>query len=312
VPSDPEIALPIGELNRTVTFLGIKFSLPPSKTRDVWLYPPKTYTSSNDFFAAVEDNISKHSSKNLLLGVHGFNDTFEFATRRLAKFAYDTSYEGTTLLYSWPAGDGIEDYGHDSEVVSDPRQTDQFTDFLEALLIHAHNAGATNVQVIAHSMGNRLLNQAVHMLINRHHEGVLFDAVIMAAPDLPANSFAADVWPKLQRVARRCTLYVCAYDKALFGSKIINNDGPRVGQWSDAGIPIVLSGLETVDAAHVASAFLDFDHDAFVRDSGARDVGVILNEGLDATSRVTRGTLCPPNQGQSWFELAPRTGPCPP
>jgi esterase/lipase superfamily enzyme len=304
IPNGPN-ELPIGEVDHKI-FGILHITADPMK--DVWMYQPKTYPAAVEFFAAVTNDIAQHRLQSVLIGVHGYNNTFEFAGRRLAKLVYDMHYDGTPVLYSWPAGDGPSDYDHDQDRVEENREQESFTDFLEALVFNARLVGAKHIHIVAHSMGNRLLKSAARKLAERQPGIKLFDSVVLAAPDVPVTGFAEDVWPKLQAISGRCTLYVSKYDKAIFGSATLHRDGPRLGQWMNTGIPLLLAGLETIDAAHAGWTFLD--HDYYSRPPGTCDLAALLIDGLAAEKRVLRGCLRKPAPpGGDWFELVPESAP---
>lgn len=298
VPTEQE--LPVGETEAKI----FGFRLKPNRMRDVWMHEPKTFPGAEGFFQRLEKHIATNESRTVLIGVHGYNNTFEFAGRRLVKMMHDMNYSGIPILYSWPAGDGANDYGHDEQRVTEDLEQDNFTEFLEALTDRARRAGAREIHVIAHSMGNRLLKHAVREIAKRKPAIKPFDAVVMAAPDVARDGFAEDVWPKLQAIAGRCALYVSRHDKAVFGSAVVHRDGPRLGQWeeSEKENPFVAKGLETVDAGRAGLTFLH--HDYYIRNEGIRDIAAFLIDGLRADQRTVKGWLKKVTD-KEWFELVP-------
>lgn len=291
--------LPPGEIEGSTW---LSFDLPDNPRDDVWMHRPKEFAGTNEFLAALAEDIPRRAHRSVLIGVHGFNNSFEFAGRRLGKMVHDMNYHGTPVLYSWAAGDGVADYGHDEEQVEQPREVEHFTTFLEQVTLTARAAGARKVHLVAHSMGNRLLRQAAIRLAERHRGGPrLFDTVILAAPDLPQRGFGETIWPSITNIAGRCALYVSAYDRALFGSAKLHRSGPRLGQAGEK--PLVLAGLETIDSSNVKNTFMH--HDNHLRLAGICDLSACLVRDLPPADRVARRLLRIPRgaTAATWYEL---------
>jgi len=304
IPTDRE--LPPGEIEgSTWRWRFIRIDLPDNPRDDVWLFRPKMFANSNEFFAALSADIPKRAHRSLLVGVHGYNNSFEFAGRRLAKMVHDMNYHGTPVLYSWPAGDGVATYGHDEDRIREPQEEEQFADFLEMLVHTARAAGASQIDLVAHSMGNRLLASAAYRFARTHPGIKLFDNVVMAAPDVAKNDFPTTVWPRLQQMAARSALYVSAFDKALFGSQVIHpNIGPRLGHAGEG--PLVVLGLQTIDASQAKDTFIHHDH--HLRLSGICDLSALLIKKWAPEQRVEAGILKRPVAPASralWYELLP-------
>jgi esterase/lipase superfamily enzyme len=304
IPTDRE--LPPGEIEgSTWRWLSIRIDLPDNPRDDVWLFRPKMFANSNEFFTALSADIPKRANRSLLVGVHGYNNSFEFAGRRLAKMVHDMNYHGTPVLYSWPAGDGVGSYGHDEDRIREPQEQEQFADFLEQLVTTARAAGTRQIDLVAHSMGNRLLASAAYRFARTHPGIKIFDNVVMAAPDIAKNDFSTTVWPRLQQMAAKSALYVSAFDKALFGSQVIHpNIGPRLGH--AGGGPLVVLGLQTIDASEAKDTFIHHDH--HLRLSGICDLSALLIKQWTPERRVEAGILKHPEEitaQPSWYLLLP-------
>lgn len=304
MPTDKE--LPPGEIEGSTWFW---FDLPDNPREDVWMQPPSRFGGPSEFSAALVQDIRKRPDRSVLIGVHGFHNTFEFAGRRLAKMVHDMNYHGTPVLYSWPAGEGIEDYGHDEDLVAQPAEIDNFAGFLDLVIATAQEAGARRVHLVAHSMGNRLLQHAAFRLGKLYADSRRtppLDTVVLAAPDIPRRGFAETIWPRLTNFTQHCALYVSAYDRALFGSEKIHRSGPRLGQAGE--VPLVLAGLETIDSSRLKNTFLH--HDDHLRLAGICDLSACLVRSMSPAERVMRGLLHragnPPNA--AWYELLPGDG----
>ena len=110
----------------------------------------------NAFVARVGAGVTASPNRDALMFVHGYNVTFEDAARRAAQITYDLGFSGIPLLYSWPSEGAVLRYAVDENNV---RWTvPHFTEFLKLVLTEI---GARVVHVIAHSMGNRCLTEAL-------------------------------------------------------------------------------------------------------------------------------------------------------
>lgn len=120
--------------------------------------------------------------------------------------------------------------------------------FLEFIQHLAQSPGLEEINVLAHSMGNRLLCRAIPKLIELQRRGqirVPIGHVVLAAADLSTEFFKQHASLYKQLARRRITNYSCAADKALFASKSVHGLG-RVGLEP----PIfVHDGIDTVSAS---------------------------------------------------------------
>jgi esterase/lipase superfamily enzyme len=269
---------------------------------------------SNAFFSGLEGTIRANKQTNILIAVHGYANSFQFAARRLAAVVFATEYSGVPVLYSWPSKGATAEYPYDEERILHPTELEQFVEFIDQTVIVAREAGATNVQLLAHSMGNRLLQYAAIRLAKRYPNTRLFEATVMAAPDVAERGFRETIWPSLQAISSRSVLYASAHDKPLFGSAKLHS-GIRLGQVSTEFREVaerVIPGLELIIAPKNQVDFwaeeaLDrwLNHATAFQTPGLRDLRAFLIGRRGATERFVAGTLQAPNPlfGQGWYLL---------
>ena len=121
-------------------------------------------------------------------------------------------------------------------------------------------AGVSRVHVIAHSMGNWLVANALQ---NRWSEGrkeKLLQQLVLAAPDISAEDFRDQFLKTLPQLAQRVTLYVSDNDKALQASAGFRVGTPRAGLLEGGLMGVSEPGFEVVDATPVAADFLDHSY----------------------------------------------------
>ena len=239
-----------GKVERPFKWWLIKFSEDPKKH---FVLTELKAAQGNDFYQMLRDEYGskRPEDRSAFVFIHGFNVTFDDAAYRTAQLAYDLNYTGVPIMYSWPSQGRLLAYNGDYETV------DWSSPHLQAFLERvARESGAQHIHLVAHSMGNHLLANAL-MAVGREPDiKPLFDNVIMAAPDVNAYTFTDEIWPQIKVAAKRFTLYASSDDQALKISKESKgpNDFDRLGE---AGAKIVvISGLDTVDASGIDTSLL--------------------------------------------------------
>jgi len=185
-----------------------------------------------EMFADMRTTLAERKSDEVFLFVHGYNVSFADAAKRTAQIAYDLNFQGAPILYSWPSAGSTLAYVRDEAVVRlSGRHLLRFLDEV------VRQSGAKHVNLIAHSMGNRAMADALELLAMRRSGASetlpLFDQVIFAAPDEDAELFA-EMLKTIRPLATRLTLYGSDNDYALQASKTLHGDLRRAGQGGDA------------------------------------------------------------------------------
>jgi esterase/lipase superfamily enzyme/HEAT repeat protein len=207
------------------------------------------HLESEEFFAELKDELAQQGNS-VLVFVHGYNVSFESAARRTAQMSHDLKFKGASAFYSWPSQAKLRHYRTDEKYVE--LSVNQLKTFL---LDVSRRSGADTINLIAHSMGNRaLVNALKEIEVESFEEGRLFNQVILAAPDIDADIFKERIAPEIINKARRITLYASSRDLALVASREFNSGEPRAG---DAGADLVIvPGIDTIDVSAGASSLL--------------------------------------------------------
>ena len=171
-----------------------------------------------------------------LVFVHGYNTSFEDALLREAQIVWDLQFTGLPVLFSWPSRGSSLQYEYDRESAQFAR-----SDFIDLLKILKKEHGIERVHVLAHSMGNYVVLDALSAY-SQTQDPVRISQVIMAAPDVDSDQFKRIV-PQIETIVGGMTLYASSADRALKTSKVIVGNIPRAGDVPSGG-PIVLPGLE--------------------------------------------------------------------
>jgi len=234
--------------------------------------------------------------EDILLFVHGYNNTFEFALLRCAQFVHDIHFAGTPLLFSWPSSGGtfgVVEYKHDKDMAEQSYMP--LADVLSSIIEQSRRAGTNvgRIHVVAHSMGNRVL---LHALAQLHTPGVslsdVFGHIVLAAPDIDDQEFAM-LLPSALAVSQSVTCYSCTEDRALIASAKFNG-AKRVGQKVFCFDPLV-----SIQADHANTSLLG--HDYFVSKSLLLiDLQMLLVGHKPPSIRETIELRSPPNGCKHW------------
>lgn len=205
--------------------------------------------------------------KQVFVFVHGFNVSFENALRRTAQIAYDLNFDGAPFLFSWPSGDGFWSYFHANQE-SEKIAADHLAEFLEKIVAKTN---ATKIHLIAHSMGNTVLLDALDK-ISGTRSPLRFAEIIMHSPDV-GNSRFRQVMMAINGLGTGETLYASTKDRALGLSGWIS--GEKAG-----GTASVFPGVETIDVTAAGSSFLGLNHDIYVTNPAIfNDMRLVLELG---------------------------------
>lgn len=162
--------------------------------------------------------------KRLFVFVHGFNNTFEDAAYRFAQIVHDSGTDAAPALFTWPSRGSTFDYLYDKESATYSR------DALEDLLTRAATSpNVAEVTVMAHSLGNWLLIEALRQMAIRH--GAVYPKihnVIMAAPDVDVDVFRSD-FLQIPEPRPRITVFTSSDDRALAISRRLSGGIDRLG-----------------------------------------------------------------------------------
>jgi esterase/lipase superfamily enzyme len=204
------------------------------------------------FYAEVRQAIAQAMQASpdaqALVFLHGFNVTFEEAAIRAAQVGFDLKVPGPTAFFSWPSAGRPTptDYIADELAIAASEST--IADFLVEF---AEKCGAANINLIAHSMGNRgLLGALQRIAADAEKRGkVKFNQIFLAAPDVSRKQFL-EVAGVYAEFSKRTTLYASNGDLPVYLSTIINAE-PRAGYFRPYTIT---PGVDTI-------AVPDFDVD---------------------------------------------------
>jgi len=221
----------------------------------------------------------------VLTWVHGYNNSFDYAARRLGQVSHDLDRPVVPVLFAWPShGEtwfALFKYTYDENAAA--RSSSALADTLDELL--ASTQGAP-VHVVAHSMGSRVLSDAILDLQYQQRQERRFDEIVLAAPDVDAAVFERRYLRPLSEASHRISVYCAADDRALQLSRSVHGGYDRLGSCRDQAIGwLDDAGVEVIDASRLYVDVLEHDK---LADSPRllNDLGLLLDgESAGASSR---------------------------
>jgi esterase/lipase superfamily enzyme len=251
------------------------------------------------FYNGIKDKVAGSPGKDAFIFVHGYNVTFAEAARRTAQIAHDLSFSGAPVMFSWPSKGTLEGYWGDED---DVRWAAPHLE--EVIRKIRETSGAQKIHLIAHSMGNRALTEALDRIGRDAFEGQWpppFNQVILAAPDIDAEIFREQIAPQMLAASKRITLYASSNDKALAASRKMRGDYLRAGETGE-GL-VIVDGIDTVDASDVGTDLLGHGYYAEAL-SLINDMYQLTENGLPPEKRNLRER----EKGSRKYWALPRTG----
>jgi esterase/lipase superfamily enzyme len=227
-----------------------------------------TKAGSDAFLTEMDNALMSRRSDSVLLFVHGFNTPFDDALIRSAQLSIDLSHRGVfdvgvPVLFSWPSAGkvSLDDYrGDQDRSFGAAPYLEQFLDVI------TDNADITRVNIVAHSMGNRILTKALESYaadyLERHGRDDLEFRIILVAADVDVDIFEATTGI-LDNLKANVTIYTSDADRALHVSEIINSK-PRLGD-TNGDKPFIRANpsYQTVDATGIATELFGLGHNYY-------------------------------------------------
>ena len=204
------------------------------------------------FSRGLREYIGNCAVRQALVFVHGFNVTFADAVYRTAQIAADLNFRGAPILFTWPSKGSLNPLGYTHDETQARWALPDLRAFLELI---AEQSGAEAIHLLAHSMGNRALTDALCQIAasTARRSRAPFHELMLTAPDIDADTFVREILPAILPTSARITLYASSNDRALAFSKTVHGY-PRAGESGD-GL-VLLDGVDTIDVSSVDTNFV--------------------------------------------------------
>ena len=216
----------------------------------------------------------EEEQKQALIFIHGFNTSFEEASIRTAQLFVDLNHEGVASFFAWASQAKALRYLSDEATIqyTEKHLTEFLTDF-------SRKSGANRIDIIAHSMGNRALLEAINR-ISKNTPEIQFGQIILAAPDVDTDVFK-ELAEAYSSVSEQTTLYVSNKDKAVGVSKWLHSH-------ARAGFTPPVCVVPNINTVQVESSvkLLELGHGYFAEQKTLlSDIYQLLQLNLDANNR---------------------------
>jgi esterase/lipase superfamily enzyme len=200
----------------------------------------------------------------VLIYVHGFNQTFETAALDAARLTDGIRFRGQTMVFSWPSKAELLDYAYDRDSAMWSR--DAFERVLSSIV---SAPGSRRVHIIAHSMGTMLTLESLRQLYAHYGDTVTgrIGAVVFAAPDIDMDVFSAAI-SRIGPLAGKITVITATNDRALELSGRLAGGMTRVGAAEKAAIEQF--GVRVIDASDAGWGIIN--HDLFLSNAAVQKV----------------------------------------
>lgn len=231
-----------------------------------------------------------------LLYVHGYNMTFENATRIAAQLQHDIRYPGVALAFNWPSRGNFAQYTVDEGNI-EWSEVD-LNRYIKELCL---TQGLTHIDIVAHSMGSRAVTNSV-LTLARLNDRIrqCIGHVVLASPDIDAATFQRAIAPDFAALNIPITIYASSKDSALKASKTIHGSYPRVGESGDD--LTVIEGVTTIDTTEISDSL--FGHSDYAQTPALlTDLRLMLSEGLPPEQRQTLRVQSHSASGLTYYQL---------
>lgn len=225
-----------------------------------------------------------------LLFVHGIQNSLDSALRQAGTLAFSLNLPQPMVCFGWPTDPSLSAAAY-------RRSQEQVADASLALAEFVESQLPTRFDILAHSLGCKVVCKAMEALSGEAGEGVPEGAapignVVLAAPDVDRGDFQGAFAAPVSSSSGRATVYVARNDSALVLSSFLNG-GARAGSGLDP--MAVVEGIydedagdaarvEIVDATFVNSALTS--HGYFYQSRAAlADLHNLLRNDLPACQR---------------------------
>lgn len=255
-----EVNLELGEVRELGAFPSEPYQI-ARDARGMVLRDRAELTRHFEARARLQDEIRRRLAeapkREVLLYVHGFNETFATAAYTAAELCHFLGREPVCAFFTWPAsstGNFLVSYTSTTE------SADFAVEHLKkSLRTIATTPGVEGVHILAHSRGTAVTLDAVRELgleaIAAGQEPADLYKIrnlVLLSPDIDVDvagqritSFLSDpdvvtVWPeaRLPRILKgRMTIYASPEDRALLVSKLLFRSRQRVGQLRPEDLP---------------------------------------------------------------------------
>lgn len=244
---DLEVTLPT---QRDKGMLPRTYGKTPNPQKHLAITNRHDHSNASAFTRALKQKLAKlpMRERDVLIYVHGYNNTFTDGVFRVAQLQADFDLPGIAMHYSWPSAANPLGYTYDRDSVLYSR------DGLEQMLRAVSAAKPRKIVLVGHSLGTMLVMETLRQIeianpgwANRNIGGV-----VLVSPDLDVELFRAQS-DRIRALPEPFVIFTSSRDRALQLSQRLNGSLARLGGLQDAkhlsNLPVTL-----IDVSEFASA----------------------------------------------------------
>ncbi|WP_017999100.1 alpha/beta fold hydrolase [Paracoccus sp. N5] len=230
-----------------VSFGRVDVSVPPQRRPGTITYPKKDakpdpqtdflvsdyrrFARPEDFRADLRRAVAERprGDRDVVLFVHGYNNTFAEGLYRFAQIERDLNLPGVPMHFSWPSRGQPLAYAGDRDSVLYSR------DGLADSIRIATEAGGGKAILVAHSMGALLMMESLRQMAIAGDRRTLerIGAVVLLSPDIDVGVFRSQA-RAIGRLPQPFIIFTSGRDRALNLSALISAEPVRLGNLTDA------------------------------------------------------------------------------
>lgn len=225
---------------------------------DAAIYQPDIQ-SRNDIVSFVRDRVAAEltaggvPSYGLIL-LPGFDSTFLDSMSRAAQVMHNYA-AADIFCFSWPSQGKLDLPSYKADRDAAVKSANAVADSLRKLfkILATLKANLPVLHMVAHSMGNYVLQNAVQLIPTKERSKTLFESAFLMAADVNYDSLskAKELGP-LIKLAKKVPVYKNGGDFALSLSNFINGY-PRLGAWGPRDLSKLPTTVTSVDCSGVGS-----------------------------------------------------------
>ncbi len=168
------------------------------------------------------------SGNDVVIFVHGYNNTFSEGLYRIAQLAHDLKMPGAVVHYSWPSAAEPLGYVYDRDSALFAR------DGLESLIDDVSQAGARRITLVAHSMGSHLVMEVMRQMAIRGDRAILnkISGVVLISPDIDVEVFRTQA-KAIGTLPQPFLIFGSGKDRMLKLAGLMTGQGDRLGTLTD-------------------------------------------------------------------------------
>ncbi len=238
-PSEDAGKLFTGDRGTAISLNSVDVSIPPDRDRKIGevQWPSRMPPNPQKEFAVTQVarvqsegqafdwyRKNRNTKHQVIIFVHGFNNTYADAVFRFAQIVHDSGTDAAPILFTWPSRGRVFDYLYDKESANYSRRA------LEDLILQAvKSPDVSDVTILAHSMGGWLAAEALRGVAMREKSiPTKVKNVVLASPDIDIDVFRrqfTEMGPKRPHFV----ILTSTRDKALEMSSWLSGGVNRVG-----------------------------------------------------------------------------------